>query len=251
MMTLGVFVLVLVLGVVVAWCVGRVVDVLLGIRARQAELGQGEITNTSKQARSRTALPTQCSTLIVLGSGGHTMEMLKLLRAASEDSKPNKRLYPRHYVVAQTDAHSREKAVNFEQQQSTVSKGVHFHAISRSREVGQSYMTSVVSTLRALIDSFPLLLRTQPQLILVNGPGSCVPVCIAAFVLKVLGLNDATIVYVESICRVTTLSLSAKLLQWFVDTCVVRWPELGNGRCVAIPPSSLSSPTSTAAAAAL
>ena len=137
--------------------------------------------------------------------------------------------------------------------------------------------------------------------VLVNGPGSCVPVCIAAFVLKVcslkrvrartqalaharahahahtrthahahtrththtctctytnmhthayahtfslflplrpsswlcarvsawpfgcclgtssqvLGLSNCTIVYVESVCRVHTLSLSAKILQWF------------------------------------
>lgn len=34
------------------------------------------------------------------------------------------------------------------------------------------------------------------------------------------------ILYVESVCRVETLSLSAKILQYFAHETYVQWPEL-------------------------
>ena len=43
--------------------------------------------------------------------------------------------------------------------------------IPRSREVGQSYLSSIQSTLRALLHSLSLVLFEQPSLLLVNGPG--------------------------------------------------------------------------------
>lgn len=41
-----------------------------------------------------------------------------------------------------------------------------------------------------------------------------------------LWIQDTKIVYVESICRVETLSMSAKLLYNFADSLLVQWPEL-------------------------
>ena len=38
-----------------------------------------------------------------------------------------------------------------------------------------------------------------------------------------LGIKLIKIVYIESVCRVTSLSLSAKLLYWFADEMVVQW----------------------------
>ena len=46
---------------------------------------------------------------------------------------------------------------------------------------------------------------------------------------QVLGLPYTRIIYVESFARVTSLSLSAKLLRPFVDTFVVQWPQVANG----------------------
>lgn len=62
--------------------------------------------------------------------------------------------------------------------------------------------------------------------ILCNGPGTCVPVCISALLLRLLGIKRAIIVYVESICRVETLSLSGKILYYFSDYFIVQWPDL-------------------------
>ena len=63
-------------------------------------------------------------------------------------------------------------------------------------------------------------------MVLCNGPGTCVPVCAAAYVPRVLGLHAVQVVYVESVCRVETLSLSARLLYPFADQLYVQWPGL-------------------------
>lgn len=81
--------------------------------------------------------------------------------------------------------------------------------IPRSREVGQSYLTSIWTTLVALWVAFSIVYRETPQLVcflgtshhvpcernpvlfhllnpqfpvqlLVNGPGTCIPICLAA-----------------------------------------------------------------------
>jgi len=56
--------------------------------------------------------------------------------------------------------------------------------IPRSREVGQSWLTSNFTTLRALAPAAVILLCRRPRLLLVNGPGTCIPVCGAAFVFR-------------------------------------------------------------------
>ena len=48
----------------------------------------------------------------------------------------------------------------------------------------------------------------------------------AGFFLKLVGVKDVQIIYVESICRVEDLSLSARLLYLFISRLFVQWPEL-------------------------
>ena len=47
-----------------------------------------------------------------------------------------------------------------------------------------------------------------------------------SFYIKVLWLKRSTIVFVESICRVHTLSLTGKLMYFLADRSIVQWPEL-------------------------
>ncbi|XP_068808523.1 UDP-N-acetylglucosamine transferase subunit ALG14 isoform X2 [Struthio camelus] len=94
---------------------------------------------------------------------------------------------PRHYILADSDKMSEAKIRSFEQKRA--------ETFSNSQ-------------------------------ILCNGPGTCVPVCISALLLGLLGLKRAIIVYVESICRVETLSLSGKILYYFSDYFIVQWPAL-------------------------
>ena len=100
--------------------------------------------------------------------------------------------------------------------------------IPRSREVGQSYFSSVFTTLYALSACVHFMLKQRPQLVLCNGPGTCLPIAMVALVMgRIFGLFPAcSIVFVESFCRVETLSLTGKIMYWIADLFVVHWEEL-------------------------
>ena len=159
-----------------------------------------------------------CKTVIVVGAGGHAMEMMRLLSGLSREHYS-----PREYVVAENDQMSKKKIADFEYPEKPVVRG-----IMRAREVGQSYRSSVLTTLKAIFHSVPLMFISRPDLILCNGPGTCIPVCFSAYFLKFFGLKSLRIIYVESICRVEHLSLSAILLYrlCMADQILVQWPQL-------------------------
>jgi len=101
------------------------------------------------------------------------------------------------------------------------------YMITRSRKVHQSYLSSVLSTIKSLFNCIPLLMHAQPDLILSNGPSTCVPVCLVAFLFKVFYINSrCKIAYVESYCRVKSLSLSGWILLYLTDIFVVQWPMI-------------------------
>ncbi|KFQ18852.1 UDP-N-acetylglucosamine transferase subunit ALG14, partial [Merops nubicus] len=158
----------------------------------------------------------------VVFTGGHTAEILRLLSCLSESYSP------RHYIFADSDKMSEAKIRSFEQKRAETFPDSQFtlDRIPRSREVRQSWTSSVVTTLYSILYSIPLTYRLKPDLILCNGPGTCVPVCISALLLGLLGMKRTIIVYVESICRVETLSLSGKILYYFSDYFIVQWPDL-------------------------
>lgn len=150
-----------------------------------------------------------------------------------------------------------EKAVTFEK---TLSKGnpgkpaYRFIELPRARRVGQSYVSSVPTTLVSFIEAFRVLtiepLRGEEErrwsLLLVNGPGTCVVAAIAVMlprvsavhsspvptppltcpILQLLGLHSPRVIYVESWARVRSLSLSGKILKHLVDKFVVQWDEI-------------------------
>ena len=176
------------------------------------------LVSTRGQTRRGPRRSAPCRTLVVLGSGGHTAEMLALLAGMKLNN-----YQPRVYVAAEGDDMSVKKAEAFESRQN---READIRRIPRARKVLQSYVTSVFSTLFSLAYSFPLVCGVWPDLVLCNGPGTCIPLCAVAFLLKFTGLRNVRLVYVESICRVKALSLSGKLLYYLADHLVVQWPEL-------------------------
>lgn len=162
-------------------------------------------------------------TLIVLGSGGHTAEMMEIVKRLDRANYS-----PRYYVLASTDQSSAVKVLDHEEPATAQHADYRLFRMQRSRHVGQSYVSAVFTTIRSVLEAIPLVGRLQPDLILCNGPGTCVPVCLIAFVFKVLGLLKAQskIVFVESFCRVNTISLTGRILIYFVDSFVVQWPTL-------------------------
>lgn len=159
--------------------------------------------------------------MVVLGSGGHTAEMLTLLSAISFDQRSGHTI---HFIAAKTDIHSHEKALKW---LSNTKIQAEFHFIARSREVGQHWCSSILTSVVSLISSIHLM-RICPDILLVNGPGTCVPIVIHVFISKCFMPNR--IIYVESFARVNTLSLAGKIVYPLVDRFIVQWSNLVSGK---------------------
>ncbi|KAG2222037.1 hypothetical protein INT45_003682 [Circinella minor] len=142
--------------------------------------------------------------------------MMTLIKPLNSD------LYtPRYYIVAESDTLSESKA------KAQDSKAI-VYRLPRAREVGQSWTKVPWNMICALMVSIRIILKTMPDLILCNGPGSCIPICMAAYLVRILGIRKQRIeiIYIESFARVTSLSLTGKLLYFFVDRFIVQWNEL-------------------------
>ena len=152
---------------------------------------------------------TTMKTLVVLGSGGHTTEMLNLVKNLDIS-----RYTPLIYVVATTDTTSIERVAAFEEGR----KPDLILKIPRSREVGQSYLSSIATTLWSFLFAARLVLNVRPSLVLCNGPGTCLPIAVMTLILRILCYCEGKIVFVESFCRVTRYVLPFVLA---TSTCFV------------------------------
>ncbi|XP_018916801.2 UDP-N-acetylglucosamine transferase subunit ALG14 [Bemisia tabaci] len=170
-------------------------------------------------------LKPNVKTIIVIGSGGHTTEMLRLVRHLDSN-----KFYPRLYMMAASDKTSENKIIELETclevEEDGWSSNYRVVKIPRSRSVGQSYITSIFTTLYSILMTVPKVILVNPDLILCNGPGTCIPVCVIAFLMRVFCFSNNVIVFVESVCRVKSLSLSGKILMYIADEIVVEWMEL-------------------------
>ncbi|ETV73465.1 hypothetical protein, variant [Aphanomyces astaci] len=170
----------------------------------------GNQTSTTSGSTART--------LVVLGSGGHTTEMLKLIKRLSMDTYA-----PLAFVVAASDHTSEEKA----RVERKDDGPLHFYTIPRSREVGQSWVSTVFTTAYSFLYSVWVVFHFQPDVLVCNGPGTCIPICAALLVRRFLGHQPSSkLIFCESFARVQRLSLSGRLLYHVADAFVVHWPQL-------------------------
>ena len=158
--------------------------------------------------------------MVVLGSGGHTAEMLNIL--ANVNIRDFNR---RTYVISSGDGFSAQKAKDFESEHGSLDYEI--VTVRRARRVHQSMFTAPLFSLLCLYDSLSIL-STTPDLILTNGPGTGVCVVFAAILRLFFGADRSKMrsVYIESWARVKSLSLSGRILKPFVDRFIVQWPEL-------------------------
>lgn len=118
-------------------------------------------------------------------------------------------------------------------------KNVEIIEIYRAREVKQSYITSIFTTLYACGHAIWIMTKVAAQLpngldvLLTNGPGTALPLAYAHLLVNKLGLFNwnAKVLFVESFCRVQDLSLTGKLLLPLKTAMpgsrfIVQWPEL-------------------------
>ena len=70
------------------------------------------------------------------------------------------------------------------------------------------------------------MLRLRPDLVLTNGPGVAVPICYSTLLLKVLLLKNTQVIYIESVCRVKSLSRAGSLIYPISSEFYVQWEAL-------------------------
>ncbi|KAI5055849.1 hypothetical protein GOP47_0029370 [Adiantum capillus-veneris] len=84
------------------------------------------------------------------------------------DSLDKQRFYPRVYIAALTDNMSLSRAATMEEMVGTSSAmrkdGVRYVQIYRSREVGQSYITSILTTIIATFHALWLVFTVRPDI---------------------------------------------------------------------------------------
>lgn len=141
--------------------------------------------------------------LVVLGSGGHTAQMIRLVGMLSLDHEIS-------YMVGLDDRLSESKITR---------KGA-VYRVHRARRHEDGLLKTVVKVVRLSFESLGVLRRAKPDAIINAGPGTAVPVSIVG---KLLGKRIITI---EDWSRVYSRSRSGRILYRFSDLFFVQWPEM-------------------------
>lgn len=160
--------------------------------------------------------------MIFLGSGGHTAEMMQMI------SKVDLNNFQIIWVLTQGDFGSLEKCKDYEIKNKESSAKSQIFLVKKTRKVHEGFISSIWSALKSFLNiSFCLLkMKEYPSTLIMNGPGTSVPIGVIFFFLRFLGFCDTMIVYVESLARVSSLSTSGLILLPIVDRLIVQWESL-------------------------
>ncbi|CCX06833.1 Similar to UDP-N-acetylglucosamine transferase subunit ALG14; acc. no. Q6CF02 [Pyronema omphalodes CBS 100304] len=162
--------------------------------------------------------------MILLGSGGHTAEMLLLLKSVPAAQLQS---FKRTYVVTSGDALSVQKAAGFEQSLATEPKNCIIRIVPRARRVGQSWLSTPWDCVLCLVACMKAFVEGGiPDIVICNGPGSAVLMVLVALGCRFIGVAGTRTIYVESFARTKTLSLSGNILYPLVDRFFVQWPKV-------------------------
>jgi beta-1,4-N-acetylglucosaminyltransferase len=171
----------------------------------------------------RSKLFNKKSIMIVLGSGGHTSELLIMLKKL--DLNKFSEIF---FVSSLNDSRSESKVHEVFKNLNNLNN-LKFFKIFRSRNVGQSFVSSIFTTILAMLHSIYLILVSRPSMIITNGPGVALPLVYIGYIMKKLKiLTEFKILFIESFCRTRSVSLAGKLIQPVADKFIVLWPEIAN-----------------------
>lgn len=164
--------------------------------------------------------------MIVLGSGGHTGELLIMVKQLDFN-----KFTDCFFVSAHNDKNSEKKAREYINISSFPKTKFHFEKIYRSRNVGQSFFSSIFTTLFALFHAVFIVIKTRPSIVVTNGPGVAVPLLYIGFIFEKLAiLSEFKILFIESFCRTTSISLTGVIVEKICDKFIVLWKKLEKGK---------------------
>jgi len=140
--------------------------------------------------------------LVVLGNGGHTTEMLKLVNLLGPR-------YEYHYMMSTIDRISEAKI--------TIPGPVYRVPVPYDKHVSKSrILPAMVSAVEQLI----VLLRVRPKAILSSGANIAIPVSIFG---RLLGVK---VIHIETGSRVYTMSSTGKAMYRIAHLFFVQWEPL-------------------------
>lgn len=184
--------------------------------------------------------------MFVLGSGGHTGEMISMIEHSILPKHGNTH---RRYVVTAGEDLSVKR---IEKMENGLSKRFEAHGVDggtfdiytirRTRMVHQSFFTTPFTTAKCIQDVIWMLMassppalsqevRQFPDVIVTNGPGTGFVISLIAYLLRMTWLIPAgkcKIVFIESFAKVRTLSMTGKLFHHLkiADRLIVQHPPL-------------------------
>ena len=141
--------------------------------------------------------------LIVLGGGGHTTEMLHFVHLLGPD-------YEYHYLLV------REVPLS----PGAIKREGQIHLVRRPRGRYDGILATLVNSAVALFQIASVLITVRPKAVIGCGPAITV---LAAVLGRLFGCS---IIFVETGSRVSSLSLSGKLMYRVAHQFFVQWPEL-------------------------
>jgi beta-1,4-N-acetylglucosaminyltransferase len=141
--------------------------------------------------------------LVVLGEGGHTKELLALLDLIEED-------YQYGYLIIHDDEISENKIL----------KSGPVFRVARPRYKEFHLIKDVLNTLRCFWESFLVLRRFHPNIVLSSGPAVAIPVSVLS------RLSRIKVIFIETGSRVSSLSLTGKIMYRLAHLFFVQWPGL-------------------------
>lgn len=118
--------------------------------------------------------------LVSLGSGGHTTEMLLMLQTINLEE-----FTKRYYYISSGDSLSHQKLLQFESARCSGEDCYQVRTVARARKVKQPWLTTPVTALISFIDAVRLIYTDLPDLMICNGPGTCVMLVLAILLLRV------------------------------------------------------------------
>jgi beta-1,4-N-acetylglucosaminyltransferase len=150
---------------------------------------------------------TRLRLIIVLGEGGHTKQMLRLVELLGPG-------YEYHYVVNQGDVLSALR-LPF--------PGPTYALVRpRAKQGGRtdSFLRAAWQTVLALRQAWGVVQQVRPHAVIGAGPSISVPVSLVG---KIFG---AKAIHVETASRIHALSLTGKIMYRLADLFIVQWETL-------------------------
>lgn len=140
--------------------------------------------------------------LYILGSGGHTAQMIELSKQLGNNINY-------FYLIQKDDNISSSK---------TIYSGKKIF-VFRCRKIKDSKLKSFFKTVALFFKAISILKKNKIDVIISAGPGIAIPFCFAGKLLK------KKIIFIESWSRINTRSISGRLIYPIADLFFVQWKE--------------------------